>query len=565
MHDQLSGGRILLRKLMADMRIRVALLLLASAIVILIGQIDRGLLPPDDLREVEVAREMYEGGDYIVPHLGGVPFVEKPPGFPAVVATAYGIVGKPSATAARFTAAAFALASLTAVFLLGWRVLGVEGGAVAAALLSISHRFCRTAHIVLLDNALTAGIAFAVLFTWIALEATGVRKKRIAYTAAGFSLGVSFLVKGFVGPAIFGSGLVLYLILSRRFAELRHISSPFPIIAFLVPVLSWLLPFLLQASPNLLWEFFVTNHVGRFHVAYLSHDRPFYYYLLNIWPAFAPGSLLLPLAIWMAWKTRKEWENRAGIFFLAFFIGPLVLLSTSSAKDSVYFLPVYPVLAMLVAWSITKGWMLSGRSAQILTWIIAAVAILITGSMVGVTGVRGGSVLSVVTASAVFVLSVAGCVLSVRGNDLRSTAACIAVLFALGWSLWFTGPMKEAEVAKSTIHPAMMDALSLVGNREIIIYQPHDGFPLDGPQGELSFYRNRTAQKVRTLETLIKRLAENPNKTVALLYLINREALQPEVDKIAQTARGEVRIEAQIPFARGYLFLVSMGLRKKAE
>lgn len=547
------------------MRIRVALLLLASAIVILIGQIGRELLPPDDLREVEVAREMYEGGDYIVPHLGGLPFVEKPPGFPAVVATAYWIVGKPSAAAARFTAAAFALASLTAVFLLGRRVLGVEGGAVAAALLSFSQRFCRTAHGVLLDNALTAGVAFSVFFTWIALEANEVRKKRLAYTAAGFSLGASFLVKGFVGPAIFSSGLALYIILSRRFAELRHILGPFPVIAFLVPVLSWVLPFLLHAPPNLLWEFFITNHVSRFLAAYLSHDRAFYYYLLNIWPAFAPGSILLPLAICMAWKTRKEWEDRVGIFFLAFFIGALVLLSTSLAKDSIYFLPVHPMLAMLVAWSIAKGWMWPGWGVRILTWIMATAAILITGGMLGVTGFRGGSALSVVTASAVYVFGVAGCVLSIRRNDFRWTAACIAVLFALGWSLWFTGPMKDAEVAKCSIHPAMLEALSLVGNREIVVYQPHDGYPLDGPHGEVSFYRNRTAQKVRSWAVLIKRLAENTSKTVAMIYVIDRDALQPELDKAAQTAGGDFRIEAQIPFARGYLFFVSMGLREGAK
>jgi len=543
------------------MRIRVTFLLLASAIVILIGQIGRELLPPDDLREVEVAREMYEGGDYIVPHLGGLPFVEKPPGFPAVVATAYRIVGKPSAAAARLTAAAFALASLTAVFLLGWRILGVEGGSLAAAILSFSMRFCRTAHNVLLDNALTAGVAFTVLFTWIALENTDVCKKRRAYAAAGFSLGVSFLFKGFVGPAIFGSGFLLYLILSRRFGELRQILRPFPVIAFLVPVLSWVFPFLLQASSNLIQEFFIVNHIGRF-LGYLSHTRAIYYYLLNIWPAFAPGSVLLPLAIWMAWKTRKEWQNRAGIFFLAFFIGPLVLLSTSLAKDSVYFLPVHPVLAMLVAWSIAKGWMSSGRGVKILTWIITTAAILIAGGMVGVTGIRGGSALSVATAGAVFVLAVAGCVLSIRRNDLRWTSTCIAVLFALGWSLWFTGPMKEADVARSSIHLPMVEALSLVGNREIIVYQPHDGFPLDGPQGEVSFYRNRTAQKVRTLAALIDRLADNPNQTVALFYLIDREAIPPELDKAAQAAGGDVQIEAQVPFARGYLLFVSMGLQK---
>jgi 4-amino-4-deoxy-L-arabinose transferase-like glycosyltransferase len=533
------------------------LLLLAGTIVILIGQAGRELVSPDDLREVEIAREMYLGGDYIVPHLAGLPFVEKPPGFPAVVATAYRIVGGPSAAAARFTAAVFALASLTAVFLLGWRILGIEGGSLAAAILAFSQRFCRTAHKVLLDNALTAAIAFTLLFSWIALEATDVRKKRLAYAAAGFSLGVSFLLKGFVGPAIFGSGFLFYLILSRRFGELRHILRPFPVIAFLVPVLTWVVPFLLQAPSNLLREFFIMNNAGRFMYGYLSHGRPIYYYLLNIWWAFAPAAIFLPLAIWMAWKTRKEWKNRAGIFFLSLFVGPLVLLSASSAKDSVYFLPVYPALAMVVAWSIVKGWMSPRRGVRILTWIITTVAILVAGSMVGRTGIRGGSALSVATASGVFVLAVAGCLFSIRRNDLRWTAAWVAVLFALGWSLWFTGPMAEADVARQSIHRPVVEVLSHVGNRDILLYHPTDGL-----RGEASFYRNRTAQEVRTSAALIDRLIDNPSQTVALIYWTDKDALLPKLDKAAQAAGGDVRIEAQVPFSRGYLLLVSMGLQK---
>jgi len=536
--------------------IRVALLLLASAIVILIGQIGRELLPPDDLREAEVAREMYVGGDYIVPHLAGLPFVEKPSGFPAVVATAYRIVNKPSAAAARLTAALFALASLTAVFLLGRRILGIEGGSLAAAILAFSQRFCQTAHKVLLDNALAAAIAFTVFFTWIALETTDLRKKRLTCAAAGFSLGVSFLFKGFVGPAIFGSGFLLYLTVSRRFGELRHILRPFPVVAFLVPVLTWVVPFLLQAPSNLVREFFIMNHAGRF-LGYLSHGRPIYYYLLNIWLAFAPAVIFLPLAIWMAWKTRKEWENRFGIFFLSLFVGPLVLLSASSAKDSVYFLLVYPALAMLVAWSIVKGWTLPGRGVRILTWITAIAAILVVGSMVGGTGILGGSALSVATASGVFVLAVAGCLLSIRRNDLRWTAAWVAVLFALGWSLWLTGPMREADVARRSIHRPVVEILSHVGNRDIVLYRPSDGLC-----GEASFYRNRTAQEVRTPAALIDRLADNPNQTVALIYWIDKDALRPEVDKAAEAAGVDVRIEAQVPLGRGYLSLVSMGLRK---
>ena len=537
-----------------DLWIRVAFFLLASAIVIVIGQAGRELVPPDDLREVEIAREMYEGGDYIVPRFAGLPFVEKPSGFPVAVATVYRIVGRPSAVAARFTAAAFALASLTAVFLLGWRVLGIEGGSLAAALLAFSQRFCCTAHNVLLDNALTAAISFTVLFTWIALEAADVPRKRLAYAAASFSLGVSFLFKGFVGPTIFGSGFLLYLILSRRFGELQRIFGPLPVIAFLVPVLSWVVPFLFQARFQLVREFFIMNHFGRFLSGYLSNKRPVYFYLINIWSEFAPGSILLPLAIWMVWKTGKESENRVGIFFLSLCVGPLVPLSASTAKDSVYFLPAHPALAMLVAWSIVKGWTSPGRGAKILTRVVAAMAILASGTMVGITGIFGGSALSVATATAVFALSTVGCLVSIRHDDLRWTGACIAALIGLGWSLWFTGPMAETDVARRSMHRPMVEALSRVGNRDIVLYHPSDGL-----RGAASFYRNRTAQEITSPATLVGRLAEDHGKTVALVYWSAKDSLPPELDKAGQAAGADLQIEVYFDFRTKYLLLISAG------
>jgi 4-amino-4-deoxy-L-arabinose transferase-like glycosyltransferase len=535
-----------------SVRIRVALILLASVTVILIGQIDRELLQPDDLREVEIAREMFVGGDHIVPRLAGLPFVEKPSGFPAAVATAYRIAGGPSAAAARFTAAAFALASLAAVFLLGSRILGIEGGALAVALLAFSQRFCRTAHDVLLDNALTAAVAFTVFFIWIALEAETPRRKHLAYAAAGFSLGVSFLFKGWVGPVIFGSGFFLYLIVSRRLSELRHILRPFPVIAFLVPVLSWVVPFLLQAPSTLVREFFIANHFGRFIGGYYSPSRPIYFYLITLWPEFLPGSIFLPLAIWMAWKTRKEWENRAGIFFLALFVGPLIVLSTSVSKHWVYFLPVYPALTMLVAWSIMKGWTSPGRSVMIFTRIIATTAILTAGGMVGITGIRGGPALSVAIASAVFVFAVVGCVLSIRRNDHRWTVAWLAILFVLGWSLWFTGPMAEADVARRSIHRPIAEALSRVDNRDILLYHPTDGI-----RGAASFYRNRTAQEVTSPAALVAQLTEGRNEVVALVYWTDKATLPSELEEAEQAAGADLQIEAHFDLGKRCLLLVS--------
>jgi 4-amino-4-deoxy-L-arabinose transferase-like glycosyltransferase len=542
-------------------RIRVACLLLASVIVILIGQVGRELVAPDDLREVEVAREMYEQGDYIVPHLAGLPFVEKPSGFQAAVATAYRIVGEPSASAARFTAAAFALISLVAVLLLGWRILGIEGGALTVALLAFSERFCRAAHNVLLDNALTAAIAFTVLFTWIALEATDVRKKRLAYAAAGFSLGVSFLFKGFVGPAIFASGFLLYLIVGRRFGEIRHILRPLSVIAFLVPVLAWIVPFLLSAPLHLVREFFIQNHFGRFIQGYDSHKGPIYFYPFIIWLEFAPGSIFPPLAVWMAWKTRKEGENRAGIFLLSLFVGPLVLLSASSAKDYVYFLPVYPALAMLVAWCIVRGWSSPGRAVKILTWIMTTMAILFATSVLGVTVIRKGLTLSVATATVVFVLGAGGCLFYIRRNNLRWTTVYVAALFALGWSLWFTGPVAKADVARRSIHRPMLGALSRVGSRDIVLYKPTDGL-----RGAASFYRNRTAQEITSPDVLVARLAEDENEVVALVYWIDKDTLPPRLLEAAQSVGRDLQIEASFRLGKKYLLLVSAkGADREAE
>jgi len=218
---------------------RAALFLVPSVAVVFIGQAGRELLPPDDLREAEVAREMVVTRDYVVPHLAGLQFVEKPPGFQVMIAVAYRLAGGPNAFAARAVSIMFALAGLLAIFLLGRRMAGIESGGLAVACLALSFRFCQTAHEVLLDNALTALLAFALLFAWLALDADTPQTKQLAYAATAFTLGLAFLVKGLVGPVLFGSGFLPYVLLARRSGELRSALGSWPIAVFLSTVLLW--------------------------------------------------------------------------------------------------------------------------------------------------------------------------------------------------------------------------------------------------------------------------------------------------------------------------------------
>ena len=335
-----------------------------------------------------------------------------------------------------------------------------------------------------------------------------------------------------------GSGFLLYIFLSKRFSEFRHIVHPLPVIAFLLPILSWAVPFFVYGSPDLIREFFITNHFGRFYRSF-CHYHPVYFYIKIIWQEFAPGSILLPFAIWLVWKTRRKWENRAGIFFLCLFVGPLMVLSASMTKHMVYFLPVHTVLALFVAWSLHVASISHRHNVRVFTWVLAAMALIFAGSMVVKTNIFGGVTAIIAAALIIFLLLAATCLLSIRHDNLRWASVSIVALFTLGWSLWFTGPLAHTDIVKSSIRQPMMEALSLAGNRDILLYLPDDNL-----RGGSSFYRDRTAQEIKSPDMLVAELGKNPDKYVALTYSGDKKKIPPELQLVTKDMGIPVNIEA---------------------
>src|SRR5438874_4653208 len=52
------------------------------------------LVDPDEGRNAEVAAEMAAGGDFVIPHLAGLPYLDKPPGLFALAALAIRALGR---------------------------------------------------------------------------------------------------------------------------------------------------------------------------------------------------------------------------------------------------------------------------------------------------------------------------------------------------------------------------------------------------------------------------------------------------------------------------------------
>src|SRR6184192_2444720 len=145
------------------------------------------LLDPDEGRNAEVAREMARSNDYLVPHLDGLPYLDKPIVYFAASAALMEALG-PTETAARLPAYSATLATIALLVGFARRRWGAEAGwlaglAYATTLLPLV--YARTA---ILDSTLTLCTTAAVLgffearpiVAWAAMGAGALTKGPIA-------------------------------------------------------------------------------------------------------------------------------------------------------------------------------------------------------------------------------------------------------------------------------------------------------------------------------------------------------------------------------------------------
>ncbi|HUC41784.1 MAG TPA: hypothetical protein VMR92_13170, partial [Gemmatimonadales bacterium] len=88
---------------------RLPTLLLAAALALAFNLDGYPLLDPDEGRNAEVAREIAATNDYVLPHLDGLPYLDKPIVYFAAAAAVMEVLG-PTETAARLPADLFTLA-----------------------------------------------------------------------------------------------------------------------------------------------------------------------------------------------------------------------------------------------------------------------------------------------------------------------------------------------------------------------------------------------------------------------------------------------------------------------
>ncbi len=309
----------------------------------MVGVFDHSLWTPDEPREAQIIREMADSGNYLIPTLGGKPFLEKPPLYYLLGIVIYKYLGDWYQESARLASVLFGLATLAVVFFTFRRLSGKTEAGFTTLVLATMPLFFISTHKILVDVGLMFFITAAMCSFLLAYKG----QFRIGYYVFWLCLALAFLVKGIKGLAIPMAGIIFFMVAQRDYALIRRCNIFQGSAIILIIMLIWAWALYIHGGYDFVYEFYVYNQIGRFIPAGTiytgGHVRPFYFYLLDVPVQTLPWSVFL----YPAYKVldRKEVGLR---FLFCWILGGLVLLSMASTKREIYFLPMFPAIAGLV-------------------------------------------------------------------------------------------------------------------------------------------------------------------------------------------------------------------------
>jgi 4-amino-4-deoxy-L-arabinose transferase-like glycosyltransferase len=311
------------------------------------------LLDPDEGRNAEIAREMAASGDYALPHLNDIPYLDKPIVYFLAGAATMKLLG-PTELAARIPSLLFTLATIAVVAWFGGRLFGTPASwiaAIATAATPFTLAYSRT---VIMDSAVTLFMVIAIASFYLAVDSSDRRNVEATpgrmewwTTLAWVAIAFGVLTKGPVAMAVPLMIAIPFAIWRRTW---RAILDPVALLLFAALVTPWIYAVSLRV-PDFLQYALVTETASRLTTDELGRTGPLWYFVV-IFPAAAlPWSASAPLAIRKVSRWRDAYGNMDPrvVYLLLWIVVPLIFFSLSQSKRPQYVLPLIPAVALTVA------------------------------------------------------------------------------------------------------------------------------------------------------------------------------------------------------------------------
>lgn len=346
-------------------------------------------------REAIVAVTMLQSGNWILPVSYGADMAFKPPFLAWLIAAVSSITGEVSEFTSRLPSTLAFLAMQLFFFCFMAKRKGVQTALLAALLLLTSFEVHRAAIACRVDMVQVSCIVISLclLFQW---DEKGAR--RLPWLAIVL-MACASLTKGPVGSIFPCLVIGVYQLMRGK----NFWKAFWPLVGIgtlsIVPLLGWYVAAYFQGGE----EFFalmMEENFGRFlgKMSYPSHENPVWYNFMTIIAGWVPWTLVLLLSLFdLNWKQMRilpegsKWSERLKKGWTAFrnqsplqlFIWLSILVififyCIPKSKRSVYLLPIYPFMAILMAEYLLALVQRGARVFKISAILFAVIPILVT-------------------------------------------------------------------------------------------------------------------------------------------------------------------------------------------
>ncbi|MDR2875700.1 MAG: glycosyltransferase family 39 protein [Methylobacillus sp.] len=330
----------------ANLTSRFGWIFLLWLLLVVVVIVTHSFIPIDETRYVTVAWNMWLSGDWLVPHLNGAAYSDKPPMLFWLMNAGWYVFGVnewwPS-----LMSALFALANLWLTARLALKLWPEQRALAADAMLILFG-----AVLWALFTAATMFDMLVTFFTLLGLHGLLLAwrgKRLVGWLLFGLAIGGGLLAKG---PVIFLQLLPVALLAPWWCVEKRSWAAWYAALCAaclcgLVLALAWAIPAGMRGGETYQNAIFWGQTAHRM-VESFAHKRAWWWYIMLAPALFFPWIFWRPF--WSGMRRLPGIMSEPGVrFVIAWFVPVFAGFSLISGKQIHYLLPIYPAFALFLA------------------------------------------------------------------------------------------------------------------------------------------------------------------------------------------------------------------------
>jgi 4-amino-4-deoxy-L-arabinose transferase-like glycosyltransferase len=292
-------------------------------------------------RRAQIAQEMVETDNWLIPRLEGKITLTKPPLYYWSVAILSLKTGVTEFTA-RVPSAIAGVGTIVLTFLLGSLLFNRDAGFVSAFALIVTNFFMHEARYAEMESMLTFFITGAIFFFFKGYYNRF--RSTIWFSLFWLMMGFGMITKGPFALTFPLIPIIGYLWVYKEKKILIQKQFLTGILFFILLTLPWPIA-VLKNYPQYLTLIFGET-IGR-TITGFAHREPFYYYFTQLDETLFPWIFFLPFSIVAIYsKKLASWKSR-NIFLLFWVFGNLLFLTLSLSKRDYYLYSITPAIALI--------------------------------------------------------------------------------------------------------------------------------------------------------------------------------------------------------------------------